>query len=216
MNNKEKNYYEILEVPVGASHDEIQEGYVKTKNAYSENSLALYSIMGQSECEEMLSQIEEAYSIISDPLKRKQYDLARGFNQNENVENLVKASNLTDEREKKADTNKISRLVASKKFALEYSKDDEFENEIEKTTDFSGEFLKRVREYKKVDLGRLAEMTKVSKTYLGKIENEDTTNLPALVYVRGFVYQYAKCLKLPPDVVANSYIKRLKQNLETA
>lgn len=170
MNNKEKNYYEILEVPVGASHDEIQEGYVKTKNAYSENSLALYSIMGQSECEEMLSQIEEAYSIISDPLKRKQYDLARGFNQNENVENLVKASNLTDEREKKADTNKISRLVASKKFALEYSKDDEFENEIEKTTDFSGEFLKRVREYKKVDLGRLAEMTKVSKTYLGKIE----------------------------------------------
>ncbi len=212
MEAKDKNYYEILEVQVGASHDEIQEGYVKTKNAYSENSLALYSILSQRECEDMLNRIEEAYSIISDPVKRKQYDSARGFeSQTEITPTPVERM---EPRPEKNDPNKISRLVASQKFALEYDKDLNFESEIEKAVEFTGEFLKKIREYKKVDLNRLAEMTKVSKTYLAKIENEDTTNLPALVYVRGFVYQYAKCLKLTPDLVANSYIKRLKSNLE--
>ena len=213
MEAKDKNYYEILEVPVGASHDEIQEGYIKTKNAYSANSLALYSILSEKECQDMMSRIEEAYSIISDPLKRKQYDTAKGFETN-----LVKEpipQTVTTPTTENNEINKISRLVASQKFALDFEKDLEFENQIEKTVEFSGEFLQKIREYKKVELNRLAEMTKVSKTYLAKIENEDTTNLPALVYVRGFVYQYAKCLKLNPDLVANSYIKRLKTNLET-
>ena len=70
--------------------------------------------------------------------------------------------------------------------------------------------LKKIREYKNVDINRMAEMTKVSKTYIQKIEQEDVTNLPALVYVRGFVYQYAKCLKLNPDLVATSYLEHLK------
>jgi cytoskeletal protein RodZ len=56
----------------------------------------------------------------------------------------------------------------------------------------------------------MSEMTKVSKTYIKNIEDEDTTRLPAIVYVRGFVYQYAKCLKLNPDLVATSYTYRLK------
>ena len=53
-------------------------------------------------------------------------------------------------------------------------------------------------------------MTKISKTYLQYIENEDVEKMPAIVYVRGFVYQYAKVLKLNPDLVANSYLQRIK------
>jgi len=39
--------------------------------------------------------------------------------------------------------------------------------------------------YKEVDLGRMADMTKVSKTYLQYIEDEEFKKLPAPVYVRG-------------------------------
>jgi len=53
-------------------------------------------------------------------------------------------------------------------------------------------------------------MTKVSKMYLQAIESEDYDHLPAPVYVRGFVFQYAKCLKLKPENVANSYVARMK------
>jgi cytoskeletal protein RodZ len=94
---------------------------------------------------------------------------------------------------------------------LDYVKDPQFEQEIENCTEFSGEFLKKIREYRNVDIIRMADMTKVSKTYLQNIEKEDTRNLPALVYVRGFVYQYAKCLKLNPELVATSYLYRLRR-----
>jgi cytoskeletal protein RodZ len=55
-------------------------------------------------------------------------------------------------------------------------------------------------------------MTKVSTLYLQGIEREDYSKLPAPVYVRGFVFQYAKCLKLQPEIVANSYVARMKKS----
>ena len=70
MSEKQKNYYEILEIPVDASYEEIKQGYKSARNAYSVDSLALYSIMSKEECENILTLIEEAYSIISDPVKR--------------------------------------------------------------------------------------------------------------------------------------------------
>jgi cytoskeletal protein RodZ len=57
----------------------------------------------------------------------------------------------------------------------------------------------------------MADMTKVSKTYIRNIEDEAFDKLPAAVYVRGFVYQYAKSLKLNPELVANSFLYRLKK-----
>jgi cytoskeletal protein RodZ len=59
----------------------------------------------------------------------------------------------------------------------------------------------------------MAEMTRISKTHLQALENEEASKLPAEVYVRGYVYQYAKVLKLNPDQVASSYLvifKKLK------
>ncbi len=57
----------------------------------------------------------------------------------------------------------------------------------------------------------MADMTKISKTYIRNIEANDFAKLPAEVYTRGFVYQIAKCLKLNPELVATSYIHYMKQ-----
>ena len=66
MEKGEKNYYEILEISPQANQDEIYNGYIKAKNAYSQDSLALYSIMTKDQCVEMVKSIDEAYLIISD------------------------------------------------------------------------------------------------------------------------------------------------------
>ena len=105
----------------------------------------------------------------------------------------------------------VTKLVTQKRFALDFVESTDFEKEIEEATEFTGEFLKKIREYKNVDLDRLADMTKVAKGHLNNIELEDFSKLPAPVYVRGFVFQYAKCLKLKPDAVANSYINSMKK-----
>lgn len=222
---KEKNYYDILEVPTNATPEEIHEGHNRTRNAYSQDSIALYSLMGQDECNQMLAAVDEAYSILSDPNKRLQYDKARGvtlsynpFNEkNRNSQNDGFKRLMADPIEQKTITpsqsNNITKIVANKRFALEYKIDTAFEQEIEQSTDFNGAFLKKIREYKGVDLNRMSDMTKVSKTYLQLIEDEDFKKLPAPVYVRGFVFQYAKILKLNPDQVSNSFLAKMKNAL---
>lgn len=217
--NKDKNYYEILEVPISATEQDIHQGYIRAKNAYSQDSLALYSLMTQEECDNILNIIEEAYSILSDPGKRRQYDEHRGFNNPPEHYSSYRTSspiatlkNAEFEKQQQPQARaSMSKIVAAKRFALEYDQNSEMEREIEEAVEYSGDFLKRIREYKQVSIPRLADMTKVSKTYLTNIEEENLENLPALVYVRGFVYQYAKCLKLNPDLVANSYLERIKR-----
>lgn len=221
---KQKNYYDVLEISKQANQEDIQQGYIRAKNAYSTDSLALYSLMTKDECDQILNLIEEAYCIISDPMKRQQYDEARGLNKDFNyyTPNVSTSHNShSDSADTKLDkqlgtsqkcaSESMTKIVATKKYSLNYDENPEMEEKITQTTDFTGDFLKEIREYKKVDIIRMAEMTKVSKTYLKYIEDESINKLPAIVYVRGFVFQYAKCLKLNPEMVAASYLNRIKE-----
>ena len=209
-----KNYYNILDVAVDAESKDIRESYIRAKNAYSYNALALYSLIDQNECESMLEDLEEAYMVLSDGKKRKEYDMAHNINaeaafpvSQDHGENPQETPESQDKRREKS----IKDIVTGRKFALNYNLNADFEREMEQVKEFSGKFLKRIREYKNVNIKRMSELTRVSEINIRYIEDEDYTALPALVYVRGFVYQYAKCLRLPPDEVASSYISRLKK-----
>lgn len=252
MENENKNYYEVLEIPFNATQEDINNGFIRARNAYSGNSIALYSLLSADECQAQLELIEEAYSILSDPEKRREYNRIRGFDkiskeqneiekqrmQNENVftpqyegtERRTSSERRSGEERRKPEGPKgdmynkfpddfsinkkdvvVSSLAASNKYALDYQVDPELEQKIETTTEFSGEFLKQIREYKNVSLERMADMTKISKSYIRQLEDDNFEKLPAMVYVRGFVMQYAKILKLNAELVATSYIHNLKQ-----
>lgn len=219
MESGSKNYYEVLEVPTDASSDDIHKGYVRAKNAYSQDSLALYSLMTKDECDQILNLIDEAYSILSDPEKRRMYDEARGINQTLNYRNATPSrthdqdsSHNLRSAPQTTQHNNMSKIVAKKRFDLTYDVNHDMEKKIEAATEFNGKLLQEIREYKSVDIPRMADMTKVSKTYIRYIEEEAFDKLPAAAYVRGFVYQYAKCLKLNPDLVANSYLYQMKKS----
>ncbi len=242
MDLRNKNYYDILEIPVSASQDDIQRAFMRAKNAYSGDSAALYSLMSEHESKEILDQVEEAYSILGVPEKRKQYDKNRNLGDFAKVKELPSwARNnvaLQEAQVNKAEVHsfpasekfaqeslgekdfqlkqnhkeqEFSKISALKKYQLSFERDPDFEREIEQQREFDGPFLRKIREYKNVSLERMAEMTRVSKNYLRGIEAEEWTNLPAAVYVRGFIFQYAKCLKLNPDFVATSFLHQLKK-----
>lgn len=226
MEAEKKNYYDVLEIATNASPQDIENAYVRARNAYSGDSVALYSLMTKDECDAVLGQIEEAYSVIGFPEKRREYDRLRGFNQsgfNLNYSSPAPTTgiNAVDNRPKDSiqyedfGSNlieaKVSKITAQKKFGLDYTENSEFEQAITDCTDFTGPFLKKVREYKNVTVDRMAEMTRISKTHINALENEDLAKLPADVYVRGYVYQYAKVLKLNPDTVAASYLLNFKK-----
>lgn len=81
--------------------------------------------------------------------------------------------------------------------------------EIANETEWRGSTLRRIRELRRYSLDDVASLTKISKNYLHAIEDEVFTKLPAQVFVRGFLLQFARVLKIPPESVASAYLARL-------
>lgn len=238
--NKEdnKNYYELLEISTDADQQEVESAYRRGLNTYSKDSMAMYSLLSPDECDKMLDSIELAYSVLSDPKKRKDYDQARGIKSNQKESNfpnkekkdssdrhlseeiLKRSLSLNNEHDQfklnefnsTKNEGRVSKVSALNKFALDFKKNEAFEEKIATSIHFDGAFLKQIREYKNVSIERLSEMTKISKTHLRNIEAEDFEKLPAKVYTRSFVFQYAKSLKLDINRVIDSYMGRYQQN----
>src|SRR6187549_2946798 len=68
-----------------------------------------------------------------------------------------------------------------------------------------GEELRREREIRGISLKEIADATKISKRFLEAIERNDHKTLPAPVFTRGFVREYARYLGLNADEIVNRY-----------
>lgn len=80
--------------------------------------------------------------------------------------------------------------------------------EVELEEVFSGSFIRKIREAYQISLEEMSGITKVTKTYLNAIEEENFQKLPAAVFVRGFVVQISKVLRLPHEKMAAAYLGR--------
>lgn len=233
----DQTLYDVLDLKPDASPQEIREAYLKIKATFNRDSLALYTLIDSHEREDMLVQLERAYQILSHPDRRREYDRSHGqigedpFQQapptgpapstparqvvsidrvppmdatesSGDLEQLMIApstdpgfGNLRQERETRIPSAELSESMPAPPPS-------------ETRSDWSGPELKRVRESRRLSLEELSGLTKISKTYLNALEAENFNKLPAPVFVRGFITQVAKALKLPADQVAISYMTR--------
>ena len=68
-----------------------------------------------------------------------------------------------------------------------------------------GTYLRNAREARGLDLRDAAQQTRIGYAYLQAIEREDFTKLPGEVFVKGFLRNYAKFLRVPDDEVLRLY-----------
>jgi flagellar biosynthesis protein FlhG len=77
-----------------------------------------------------------------------------------------------------------------------------------------GTYLKRRREELGLTLKQVSGTTRIRSTYLEYIEEQRYSDLPALVYLRGFLVEYARTLCISePEVLTAAYIAQIEEDL---
>jgi DnaJ-class molecular chaperone len=70
----EQDYYEILNITPDASVNKIKEAYRKLALEYHPDRQ-----QANQDAHEKMKKINEAYATLSDPIKRREYDIPRGY-----------------------------------------------------------------------------------------------------------------------------------------
>jgi curved DNA-binding protein CbpA len=74
--------------------------------------------------------------------------------------------------------------------------------------EFTGPFLKMMREQRGLTARNISEITKLSARYVEGIEEENYQKLPSRPYLRGFLVLYCKAIGYEPDRIVSDYMKR--------
>ncbi|MES1242286.1 MAG: helix-turn-helix domain-containing protein [Acidobacteriota bacterium] len=69
-----------------------------------------------------------------------------------------------------------------------------------------GDWLRRQREMREISLRDIADRTKISLRYLEAMEDDRFDLLPAPIFAKGFLREYARYVGLSPDEVVNHYL----------
>jgi flagellar biosynthesis protein FlhG len=188
---KEQTYYELLEVGRGASTEEIQKAYRRAKETFSSKSVVIYSLLETEELDKINVSMDEAYRVLTDERLRAEYNRKL-----DGLEGRVSSGELHGEigiRE----TPPVPGKPAGASFPNGFR--------------FTGSSLRGIRESLGIDLKQIYQKTKINREHLEWLEEENFANLPALVYIRGFIIEYAKALNLDPHRVSDSYLESYHQ-----
>jgi flagellar biosynthesis protein FlhG len=189
----ELDYFEVLEVSRDASSAEIERAYRLAKDTYADDSLAGYSVFDDGDAAALRQRIEAAYRVLSNAASREAYRASL-------VDGTPAAEDATEAPQPET---QASEALTSADELVELEDD---------SPDFDGPRLRRARMRLGMEIEEIAKVTKVNAEYLRCLEQERFTELPAPVYVRGFVAAFASCVRLDPTRVTASYMKRVESS----
>ena len=177
MQSLRGDHYEVLGIDPSATGDEVEEAYRRCVVLYGEGSLATYSLLEPNEVEAARNRVLEAYTVLRDPQRRRDYDAS-----------ARPPAALPPEPEPPEAPRSAPKVLPEP---------------------VTGADLKRVREARGVALKDIARASKIGVRFFEYIEADRHADLPAVVYLRGFLQEYARAVGLDPQRTAGSYLARV-------
>lgn len=179
--------YDLLSVEPYTSEEEIRRAYKGLLERFNPDGFIAYGLYSRTQAEALRNQFDEAYQILSDPIKRQEYN-SKTFPEGlpPRKPHLIPTTFST----------KLRPLI-EQHVAQEYAR----QNVLD------GPHLKKLRQKYEITLEAIHERTKISLYTLNCIEQHLFIDLPAEVYVKGFLKQLAHVLSLPQEQLVSQYLE---------
>ena len=193
----DQNFYQVLELASEATSQDVDRAYRIARATYQPASTATYSLFSDDENAEILQRIEEAYAVLSDPRMRREYDARlRRETAHRHTQPAATAPSPSP-----AVPLPLAPTFKPRDPDFSIDEPDEPEDGV-----YDGPALRRVRIRHGIELDEISARTKINESHLTAIEQNRYEHLPSGVYLRGFLREIAKCLKLDPKKVSDSYM----------
>jgi flagellar biosynthesis protein FlhG len=204
---EEQTHYEVLETEPGVSDEEVRRAYRSLKEIYSSTSPVVAGLYDENELAALHARANAAHDTLFAPERRRLYDLALP------EADLARAVRAAAQSGRRGTVGGGGGSGSSTDGAGGGRSDLRAESPgpiIEIGDEVTGAVLKKIRESRGLDLAEISQRTKISERYLRSIEEEKFADMPAAVYVRGFVTEYARMLRIDAPRVAELYLKRFR------
>lgn len=183
-------HYDVLEIHPTASFEDIRRANRRMREVFGQESIAISGLYDPPDLEAVHRRLDVAYTTLMDASRRREYDhelFPDGVP-------LPTTPHLVDHDAQRGVTPRPERVMPALTSLPE---------------EYSGAALREVREAQGMTLREISDRSKIGIGYLQAIEDEELARLPAAVYVRGFVVELARVLRLPPEPVATGYLRRI-------
>ena len=184
----DQTHYQVLEIPDTATKDQIEKAYQLARVTYGERSLAAYSLFTREDLDGIRKRVEEAYGTLINEDRRRNYHRQLGLP-------VPGARPLTPAAEPEGAAPGL---------------------DLATMDEINGAALAQIRARRGIPLQEVAARTRINITYLQYIEEDRYPALPAPVYLRSYLVQYARVLGLDATQVADKFLRAYQRHLNPA
>jgi curved DNA-binding protein CbpA len=192
----EQSLYEVLEIPRGATPDEVERAYERALAMYGPGSLVTYTLLAPEDAAQLARRIEDARAVLLDPEARAAYDAS--------LPGDAPRAEAPEPVARRPEPGGALRAVTPPPAKLEPPPFVPPEG-----SPWTGEILRQARESRGLTVLQVAERTRITRHHIENIEAERFERLPVAVYLRGFLLSLARELRLDASKVARSYLERV-------
>ena len=205
--------YEILDVDPRATVAEIKRAFQIALKAYGADHMATYGLFTEVQREEIVNRVHEAYNILVDPQRRRQFDEelhTTGRYPSERPAQVPESAGVSGaaQRPRALDVHRVEAPeVREERERLVR----EILTSAEERGEWSGALLRQLREIRGLNLDDIAQRTKISRGHLRSIEEDSFDFLPPDVYVKGFISQIARVIGLDSERIVPRLMEHVRR-----